>query len=174
MLAAQNLFSLPVKRSEIFELHSDFVRKVIVRCKCAALFGRRPGQPFVQRAVVLADVSKPIEQLEIRDAVPAVPPFRPFHFGNTHPRKPLFGKSRKRVNVVLVKGDLAVTQVRVEQSENEERTRPLRMAEKPLKHLLRGDRIAVAAQHIRVRAAGDDLAVHEHAVPIEDDKVNRH
>ena len=47
-------------------------------------------------------------------------------------------------------------------------------AEEADQHLLRGDRIAVPGQHIRMRATGDHLAVHEHAVAIEDDEIDRH
>ena len=41
-------------------------------------------------------------------------------------------------------------------------------------HLLGGDRITMPGQHLRMCAAGDDFAVHEHAVAIEDDEIYRH
>ncbi|MGY3645376.1 hypothetical protein ACVWW2_000667 [Bradyrhizobium sp. LM4.3] len=51
---------------------------------------------------------------------------------------------------------------------------PRRAAEKALEYLIRGNWITVPGQHIRMRATGDHLAVHEHAVAIEDDEIDRH
>jgi len=51
---------------------------------------------------------------------------------------------------------------------------PRRAPEKALEHLIRRDLIAVPAQHVRMRTTGDDLAVNEHAVAIEDDEIDGH
>jgi hypothetical protein len=44
-------------------------------------------------------------------------------------------------------------------------------AEEAVQHLIRCDRIAVARERLRVGAAGDDFAVDQYAVAIEDDEV---
>jgi hypothetical protein len=41
-------------------------------------------------------------------------------------------------------------------------------------HLLGRDRIAVRGEDVGVHHAGQRLAVHQHAVAIEDDEVERH
>ena len=47
-------------------------------------------------------------------------------------------------------------------------------AEKAMQHLVFGDRIAVARQRLRMRTAGDDLAVDQHAVAVENDEIEMH
>ena len=50
----------------------------------------------------------------------------------------------------------------------------VRHAEKADQHLIGCDRIAVSRQDLGVGAAGNDLAVDEHAVAVENNKIDRH
>jgi hypothetical protein len=47
-------------------------------------------------------------------------------------------------------------------------------AEKTLQHLFGRDRITVTRQRVRMRVAGDYLAVDPHAVAIENNQIERH
>src|SRR6185295_10987397 len=47
-------------------------------------------------------------------------------------------------------------------------------AKKSIEDLIRRDGVAVAGEHLGVRAAGDDFAVDENAVAIKDDELDKH
>src|SRR6516165_1771548 len=78
------------------------------------------------------------------------------------------------VDLVLQFGVVVVGQGTTELGLHLEIGLPHGSAEETLENLLRRNRIAVARQRRGMRAAGNDLAVDEHAVAIEDDEIDCH
>ena len=86
-----------------------------------------------------------------------------------------FERGRKQPEYlrICLRGEV-IGQAAAEFGLNFQRCLAHRTSEKPLQHLVRRDRIAVARQRLRMRAARNDFAVDQHAVAVEDDEIETH